>query len=496
MNKIFLFFPLNRGIQKREGKRLAIALLKYLVLWIVGDVVFIILSHFPLIGNLAYNLGRLFDMYCPIGMISSVVQFFAVTDESSIEYISFSKIKGLFANKKIIIGAVIVVLVLGMIPRSVWTGRPKKVEKKVEVAESEKEEVSSADAFEADKNDKEAGTESEADLAESTEESSEEILTEVPDELKSVQGYVDENGEIVYAEWTTDSDCWWALRNYANAKDKLPVYAKTVNGDIRYDLTWDYEVDHWHLVKYVDDVVESDELYDDEVIYPVGYNEADSTPAVVLAREHSFEWGFPAEEVFEHLYSLEVDDYGNEYRLFKNEPNKYFMGVRVKDPRHIKTSITIKKKNLADGLNEGDSVPVISILSWPMDAKKAVIPSHIVRIEEEGFRGCSELEEVIMPDGLYSIGKHAFYGCKNLKSVTFGNRLNSIESGAFSDCENLKEISLPDSVDFIEHASVQFHNIESITWNGKNYTDVEEFKKDFEDSGAGTIRGDLSTYGS
>lgn len=79
---------------------------------------------------------------------------------------------------------------------------------------------------------------------------------EVPDDLKPYQGYADENGNIVYAEWTTDEECVWAIRNYGDIRTKLPVYVKTKDDLVRYNVTWDYNAGHWRLVKYYKGQVE------------------------------------------------------------------------------------------------------------------------------------------------------------------------------------------------------------------------------------------------
>ena len=92
---------------------------------------------------------------------------------------------------------------------------------------------------------------------------------EVPDDMKAYQGYVDANGQIIYAEYATDEDCVWAFRNYADVSKKLPVYVKTKNGMVSYDVTWDDSVGHWHLVKRVNGKVTADNYYDNDLIYPV-----------------------------------------------------------------------------------------------------------------------------------------------------------------------------------------------------------------------------------
>lgn len=273
MNKILAFFPLNKGIQKGAGKKLLFGLLKYFTLWAGSALIMRILGRIPLVGNLIYHLGRILDIYCPIGMITAIIQLLAVVDDTEIEYIGAGKIKELLINKKVLIGVAIAAVALCIIPKSIWTGgsKNKSVDKKDEkVAEDAKQEDNSEDKKEEVKKEEQEKEEPGKEDKDATEtEPAEEEVYEVPEELKSVQGYVDENGEIVYGEWPTDENCWWALRNYADVKTKLPVYAKTSNGDIRYDLTWDTTAGHWHLIKYYKDKIESDDLYDDAVEWPI-----------------------------------------------------------------------------------------------------------------------------------------------------------------------------------------------------------------------------------
>ncbi|MCR5398057.1 MAG: hypothetical protein K6E68_00825, partial [Lachnospiraceae bacterium] len=142
MNKILAFFPLNKGIQKGAGKKLLLGLLKYLGLWIGSALIMRILGRIPLVGNLIYHLGRILDIYCPIGMITAVIQMLAVTDDTEIEYVGFDKVKGLFTNKKVLIGLAIAAVALCIIPKSIWNGAGKTNSKKENKTKQESEEKS------------------------------------------------------------------------------------------------------------------------------------------------------------------------------------------------------------------------------------------------------------------------------------------------------------------------------------------------------------------
>lgn len=66
-------------------------------------------------------------------------------------------------------------------------------------------------------------------------------------------------------------------------------------------------------------------------------------------------------------------------------------------------------------------------------------------IEEDTFRGCTDLEDVSLPDGLTTIKCHAFQDSA-VKYVEFPPTLKRIEDSAFESCMNLKKIKLPDGL--------------------------------------------------
>ncbi len=72
------------------------------------------------------------------------------------------------------------------------------------------------------------------------------------------------------------------------------------------------------------------------------------------------------------------------------------------------------------------------------------IPKNISSIDEDAFRGCENLSEVIFEKGCEaSIGKNAFAGCKSLRRIVLPEGCRWISDGAFSRCENLEEVQLP-----------------------------------------------------
>lgn len=109
-------------------------------------------------------------------------------------------------------------------------------------------------------------------------------------------------------------------------------------------------------------------------------------------------------------------------------------------------------------------------------------PENILSISYSAFECCNSLTEVIIPDNA-SIGAHAFFNCNNLQMVKFPqgkkeyykNGTSSIEPEIFAYCKNLREVILPDDLKFI-HPSIfeGCYNIEKVTLNGIEYTDMQE----------------------
>lgn len=61
-------------------------------------------------------------------------------------------------------------------------------------------------------------------------------------------------------------------------------------------------------------------------------------------------------------------------------------------------------------------------------------------IEDDMFKNCSNLENLIIPDTIISIGSYAFYRCINLKTVNIPINVEYIDKCSFFNCKNLKEI--------------------------------------------------------
>ena len=77
----------------------------------------------------------------------------------------------------------------------------------------------------------------------------------------------------------------------------------------------------------------------------------------------------------------------------------------------------------------------LSIISLPL-------PSTLVEIGIAAFYKCYNLREVIFNDGLQKIGASACWNCTSLQRLTLPSTVTEIGNGAFRYCSNLREVVL------------------------------------------------------
>jgi len=75
------------------------------------------------------------------------------------------------------------------------------------------------------------------------------------------------------------------------------------------------------------------------------------------------------------------------------------------------------------------------------DLASIAIPDGVTSIGKSAFSGCTGLTEVKIPDSVTSIGELAFQDCVGITAVTIGDGVTSIGSGAFSYCKSLMSIT-------------------------------------------------------
>lgn len=78
--------------------------------------------------------------------------------------------------------------------------------------------------------------------------------------------------------------------------------------------------------------------------------------------------------------------------------------------------------------------------------EKVELPESLVKINDEAFRACTSLREIIIPESTKIIGNNAFRDCTKLKKLSIKNELIKIGERAFENCSSLVEVDLPDGL--------------------------------------------------
>ena len=82
--------------------------------------------------------------------------------------------------------------------------------------------------------------------------------------------------------------------------------------------------------------------------------------------------------------------------------------------------------------------------------KRIVIGNEVLIIEEEAFKGSSNLSSVSIGKGVKQIGRLAFAYCPKLTTLYIPNNVETLGELAFSNCESLSSITLSDQIIEIE----------------------------------------------
>ena len=90
-------------------------------------------------------------------------------------------------------------------------------------------------------------------------------------------------------------------------------------------------------------------------------------------------------------------------------------------------------------VEDNDGKLIITAVPYFEEQEVIEVPAYIngkevKEIANEGFRGFTELKEVILPDTLVSIGERAFYECSNLNRVYIPASVNKCGEAAFRSC--------------------------------------------------------------
>jgi len=98
-------------------------------------------------------------------------------------------------------------------------------------------------------------------------------------------------------------------------------------------------------------------------------------------------------------------------------------------------------------------------------------------INNEAFKGCSNLTSIIIPDGIRTIGNSAFLGCSKLTEITIPDSVTSIGSAIFSGCSKLTSITVPFIGDSVKIPSNTYQYPLGYFFGRDSYTGSTEIKQ-------------------
>ena len=90
-----------------------------------------------------------------------------------------------------------------------------------------------------------------------------------------------------------------------------------------------------------------------------------------------------------------------------------------------------------------------------------IIPNNVKKIDAQAFQDCANLVSINIPSGVTSIDVGAFRSCVGLTSIDIPNTVTSIGNYAFYNCTNLTSIDIPSGVTSI--GTEAFYNCTSLT---------------------------------
>lgn len=109
--------------------------------------------------------------------------------------------------------------------------------------------------------------------------------------------------------------------------------------------------------------------------------------------------------------------------------------------------ITIESNNpVYDSRNNCNAIVETSSNVLLFGCKNTIIPTNVIKIGDEAFRGCSGLMSIPIPESITEIGNYAFAYCSELSSILFPCSITRIGDFAFFGCTELTSVNIPNSV--------------------------------------------------
>ena len=101
------------------------------------------------------------------------------------------------------------------------------------------------------------------------------------------------------------------------------------------------------------------------------------------------------------------------------------------------------------------------------------LPSNVSIIEDAAFLECSGLRNAKIPEQVTSLANGIFSDCRRLETVVLPEGLESIGDGAFFKCSSLSEINIPLSVKLIDNSAFTYcYNLKKMVFYG-NAPDIK-----------------------
>ena len=92
--------------------------------------------------------------------------------------------------------------------------------------------------------------------------------------------------------------------------------------------------------------------------------------------------------------------------------------------------------------------------------RNSIIPSSVVDIYDDAFRGCEYLWKITIPNSIERIGDRAFSRCEGINGVKIPDSVKEIGRFAFNHCSSIERIRIPDSVKIIGEGA--FYNCKKL----------------------------------
>ncbi len=87
-----------------------------------------------------------------------------------------------------------------------------------------------------------------------------------------------------------------------------------------------------------------------------------------------------------------------------------------------------------------------SMFAFSQYLSEITLPSSLVHIGDNAFKGCYNMTMVDIPEGVTSIGEGAFHSCTILSDVQLPESLESLGNIVFGECKSITEIEIPSGV--------------------------------------------------